>query len=152
MDPVDPNIDPILASICNMIGTGMAVDMAAAGKTGIAMNAMYDFWSPARQYQAYHGGARILTESASVETGHADHHYAGRNFQQRARLQSAGAELELFESVDGRAPGACATSSITSRSPGSHCCTRPQCAAWTCCIISTKSISTTWSGRRLTRS
>jgi hypothetical protein len=67
MDPVDPNIDPILASICNMIGTGMAVDLAAAGKTGIAMNAMYDFWSPARQYQAYHGGARILTESASVK-------------------------------------------------------------------------------------
>jgi hypothetical protein len=67
MDPVDPNIDPILASICNMIGTGMAVDLAAAGKSGIAMNAMYDFWSPARQYQAYHGGVRILTESASVK-------------------------------------------------------------------------------------
>jgi hypothetical protein len=67
MDPVDPNIDPILASICNMVGTGMAVDLAAAGKTGIAMNAMYDFWSPARQYQAYHGGVRILTESASVK-------------------------------------------------------------------------------------
>jgi len=67
MDPVDPNIDPILAQICNMIGTGMAVDIAAAGKTGIAMNAMYDFWSPGRQYQAYHGGARILTESASVK-------------------------------------------------------------------------------------
>ncbi len=67
MDPVDPNIDPILASICNQIGTGMATDIAAAGKTGIAMNAMYDFWSPARQYQAYHGGARILTESASAK-------------------------------------------------------------------------------------
>jgi hypothetical protein len=67
MDPVDPNIDPILASICNMIGAGMATDIAAAGKTGIAMNAMYDFWSPARQYQAYHGGARILTESASAK-------------------------------------------------------------------------------------
>jgi hypothetical protein len=67
MDPVDPNIDPILASLCNSIGSGMAVDLAAAGKTGIAMNAMYDFWSPARQYQAYHGGVRILTESASVK-------------------------------------------------------------------------------------
>src|SRR5580704_10765539 len=67
MDPVDPNIDPILASLCNMIGTGIAVDLAAAGKTGVAMNAMYDFWSPARQYQAYHGGVRILTESASVK-------------------------------------------------------------------------------------
>jgi hypothetical protein len=67
MDPVDPNIDPILASLCNSIGAGLATDLAAAGKTGIAMNAMYDFWSPARQYQAYHGGVRILTESASVK-------------------------------------------------------------------------------------
>src|SRR5579885_2630677 len=66
MDPVDPNIDPILASICNMIGTGVATDLYAAGKTGIAINGDYDFWSPARQYQAYHGGARILTESASA--------------------------------------------------------------------------------------
>ncbi len=66
MDPVDPNIDPILASICNMIGTGMATDLAAAGKAGIAINALYDFWSPGRQYQAYHGGARILSESASA--------------------------------------------------------------------------------------
>ena len=67
MDPVDPNIDPILAHLCNMIGTGMATDLAEAGKTGIAINAMYDFWSPGRQYQAYHGGARILTESASAK-------------------------------------------------------------------------------------
>src|SRR5579872_159212 len=67
MDPVDPNVDPILASICNMIGTGIATDLAAAGKTGIALNGVYDFWSPARQYQAYHGGARILTESASAK-------------------------------------------------------------------------------------
>ena len=67
MDPVDPNIDPILASICNMIGTGVATDLYAAGKTGIALNGVYDFWSPARQYQAYHGGARILTESASAK-------------------------------------------------------------------------------------
>ena len=67
LDPVDPNIDPILASLCNMIGTGMATDLAAAGKTGIALNAQYDFWSPGRQYQAYHGGARILSESASAK-------------------------------------------------------------------------------------
>jgi hypothetical protein len=67
MDPVDPNIDPILASICNMLGTGIATDLYAAGKTGVALNGVYDFWSPARQYQAYHGGARILTESASAK-------------------------------------------------------------------------------------
>ncbi|HTS78289.1 MAG TPA: M14 metallopeptidase family protein [Bryobacteraceae bacterium] len=66
LDPIDPNIDPILASLCNMIGTGVATDLTAAGKTGVAINAVYDAWTPARQYQAYHGGSRILTESASA--------------------------------------------------------------------------------------
>lgn len=66
MDPIDPNMDPILASVDNMIGAGVATDLYAAGKTGIAINGVYDAWSPARQYQAYHGGARILTESASA--------------------------------------------------------------------------------------
>jgi hypothetical protein len=67
LDPVDPNIDPLLASLSSTIGTGMATDLAAAGKIGVVINAMYDYWTPARQYQAYHGGARILTESASVK-------------------------------------------------------------------------------------
>jgi len=31
-----------------MIGTGVATDLYAAGKTGIAINGVYDFWSPAR--------------------------------------------------------------------------------------------------------
>ncbi len=66
LDPVDPNIDPVIAQWCYRIGTGMAADLTAAGKTGVAINAMYDFWSPARHYQAYHAGLRILSESASA--------------------------------------------------------------------------------------
>lgn len=66
MDPVEPNIDPIIVQWCNAIGSGMAADLTAAGKTGVAINAMYDFWTPARHYQAYHGGLRILSESASA--------------------------------------------------------------------------------------
>ena len=66
MDPIEPNIDPILAQECNLIGTGIAVDLTAAGKAGVVMNALYDLWSPARHYQAYHGGLRILTEAASA--------------------------------------------------------------------------------------
>ncbi len=66
MDPIEPNIDPIIAQECNMIGAGMAADLTAAGRRGVAVNAMYDFWSPARHYQAYHGGLRILSESASA--------------------------------------------------------------------------------------
>jgi hypothetical protein len=66
LDPIDPNIDPIIAQLCNAIGAGMAADLTSAGKTGVAVNAMYDFWTPARHYQAYHGGIRILSESASA--------------------------------------------------------------------------------------
>ena len=65
-DPIEPNIDPILAQECNLVGMGMAADLTAAGKTGVVVNALYDFWTPGRHYQAYHGGLRILSESASA--------------------------------------------------------------------------------------
>jgi hypothetical protein len=66
LDPIEPNIDPILMQEMNMIGMSMASDLTAAGKTGVATHAMYDFWTPSRHYQAFHGGLRILTESASA--------------------------------------------------------------------------------------
>lgn len=66
MDPIDPNVDPSVIQMGNMIGMGMAADLTAAGKKGIAVNAIYDFWIAARHYQAYHGGMRILSESASA--------------------------------------------------------------------------------------
>ncbi|MCC6590561.1 MAG: peptidase M14 [Bryobacterales bacterium] len=67
LDPIEPNVDPILAQLANMIGTGMAADLTSAGKKGISINSTYDFWTPARHYQAYHGGMRILSESASAK-------------------------------------------------------------------------------------
>lgn len=66
MDPIDPNIDPAIAQACNSIGMGMAFDLTSAGRKGVVVNAMYDFWTPARHYQSYHGGLRLLTESASA--------------------------------------------------------------------------------------
>jgi hypothetical protein len=66
LDPIDPNVDPYIAQWCNRIGAGMAGDLTNAGRSGVAINAIYDFWTPARHYQAYHGGLRILSESASV--------------------------------------------------------------------------------------
>jgi hypothetical protein len=66
MDPIDPNVDPILAQQANLVGTTMAMDLTAAGKKGVVINALYDFWTPSRHYQAYHGGIRILSESASA--------------------------------------------------------------------------------------
>ncbi|MBM3756141.1 MAG: peptidase M14 [Acidobacteria bacterium] len=66
MDPIDPNIDPIIAQWCNAIGASMAADMTSAGLKSIALNAVYDYWTPARHYQSYHGGVRILSEAASA--------------------------------------------------------------------------------------
>jgi len=66
LDPIEPNIDGILVQEMNMIGTGIAADLTAAGKTGVSVHSTYDFWTPSRHYQAFHGGLRILTESASV--------------------------------------------------------------------------------------
>ena len=66
MDPLDPNIDPILTAGTNSMGMAIGWRMIAEGKTGIAYNAAYDEWSPARQYSLYHRGVRILTETASA--------------------------------------------------------------------------------------
>jgi hypothetical protein len=66
VDPIDPNIDPLLVSSMNALGTNTALEIAETGKQGILTNGVYDLWSPARHYMAYHGTLRILTESASV--------------------------------------------------------------------------------------
>ncbi|MBV9406786.1 MAG: peptidase M14 [Acidobacteriaceae bacterium] len=92
LDPIEPNVDPILSQEMNMIGTSMATDLTAAGKTGVAIHAAYDFWTPSRHYQAFHGGLRILTESASAKLAtpitltfdQLDTHPLGYNAQERS--------------------------------------------------------------------
>jgi hypothetical protein len=67
MDPVEPNIDPILMAGVAQMGKSMTWRMTAQGFTGIANNTSYDAWTPARAYQHYHGAIRILTETASAQ-------------------------------------------------------------------------------------
>ena len=67
MDPVEPNIDPILVAGVAQMGKSMTWRMTAQGLTGIANNTSYDAWTPARAYQHYHGAIRILTETASAQ-------------------------------------------------------------------------------------
>jgi hypothetical protein len=92
LDPIEPNIDAIIMQESNMIGTAMAADLTAAGQKGVAIHAMYDFWTPSRHYQAFHGGMRILTESASaklaspieVKPGELERDALGYNAQERS--------------------------------------------------------------------
>jgi len=67
VDPFDPNLDPLLISSINSLGSNTALEIAGSGKAGVLSYGVYDFWSPLRDYIAYHNGLRILTESASVD-------------------------------------------------------------------------------------
>ncbi|MBD3287954.1 hypothetical protein GF337_04050 [candidate division KSB1 bacterium] len=64
-DPIDPNIDPILVNQINALGRTIASEMTANGYRGIVTNHFFDAWSPSRAYVNYHGGVRILSETAS---------------------------------------------------------------------------------------
>jgi hypothetical protein len=66
VEPWEPNVPPIIQAGVNFMGTAMAWDMLSEGKAGVVINGVYDAWTPARAYQHYHGGIRILSETASA--------------------------------------------------------------------------------------
>jgi len=66
-DPIDPNIDPLLQSQSAFMGLSILNDLTTEGKKGVWVAQGFDLWTPARHYQCYHGGIRILSEAASVE-------------------------------------------------------------------------------------
>lgn len=66
VDPIDPNVDPILVASMNALGMDTARDLIGQGMDGVLVDGVYDGWSPARQYAVYHGGLRLLSESASA--------------------------------------------------------------------------------------
>ena len=66
IDPIEPNVDPLLQTEIVWMGSAIASELIAQGKSGVVMASIYDGWTPARAYQHYHGGIRILTEAASA--------------------------------------------------------------------------------------
>lgn len=67
VDPIDPNVDPILVESMNALGINTALELGQTGKQGVLVHGVYDFWSPLRDYIGHHNGLRVLTESASVD-------------------------------------------------------------------------------------
>jgi hypothetical protein len=67
MQPVEPNVPKQIVEGYTELGHFMADNMLKAGFKGITWNSTYDAWTPARAYSHYHGGVRILSETASVQ-------------------------------------------------------------------------------------
>ncbi len=67
LDPIEPEVDPLLVDGINALGGAIAWELGGQGKTGISVNAIYDAWTPARAYGHYHGAVRILAEAASAD-------------------------------------------------------------------------------------
>ncbi|MGC2235502.1 MAG: M14 family zinc carboxypeptidase, partial [Pyrinomonadaceae bacterium] len=67
MQPVEPNVPKELVEGYTELGNFMAKTMREKGFEGITTDSTYDAWTPARAYSHYHGGVRILSETASVK-------------------------------------------------------------------------------------
>lgn len=65
--PVEPNVPGEIIEGYTEIGNYVAGQMREKGFEGITTNTTYDAWTPARAYSHYHGGARILSETASAD-------------------------------------------------------------------------------------
>ncbi|MFL6281932.1 MAG: M14 family metallopeptidase [Pyrinomonadaceae bacterium] len=66
MKPVEPSVPRQLVEGYTELGRFMADNMLKAGFKGITWDSTYDAWTPSRAYSHYHGGVRILSETASV--------------------------------------------------------------------------------------
>ncbi|MCA1616067.1 MAG: M14 family metallopeptidase, partial [Acidobacteria bacterium] len=66
MRPVEPNVPEQLVEGYTELGRYMAGEVRAAGLKGVTYDSTYDAWTPARAYSHYHGGVRILSETASA--------------------------------------------------------------------------------------
>ncbi len=64
--PVEPNVPKEIIEGYTEIGNYIAKEMRGKGFEGITNNTTYDAWTPARAYSHYHGGVRILSETASA--------------------------------------------------------------------------------------
>ncbi|HLL46519.1 MAG TPA: M14 metallopeptidase family protein, partial [Longimicrobiaceae bacterium] len=70
-DPLNPNVDPLIVRMTNVVGTQMALDLTQAGKTGVSHQETFDLWwhGGGRTVPARHNMVGILSEAASASYG-----------------------------------------------------------------------------------
>ncbi|MGD8281527.1 MAG: M14 family metallopeptidase [Gemmatimonadota bacterium] len=110
IEPWEPNVDPALVTAVSQLGTYMAAELTQQGKTGVVFDAIYDAFTPARAYMHYHGGVRVLSETASANlatpvTIPASRLGAGRNYDASRRSANfpapwGGGDWRLGDIVD----------------------------------------------------
>jgi Zinc carboxypeptidase len=66
LPPVEPNVPKQIIEGYTELGNYLAKEMRGAGFKGVTTDSTYDAWSPSRAYSHYHGGIRILSETASA--------------------------------------------------------------------------------------
>ncbi|HEV8367794.1 MAG TPA: M14 family zinc carboxypeptidase [Pyrinomonadaceae bacterium] len=66
MHPVEPNVPKQIVEGYTELGNYLARQMRSKGFQAVATDSTYDAWSPSRAYSHYHGGVRILSETASA--------------------------------------------------------------------------------------
>ena len=69
MDPLNPNIHPLIWRGINLLGTHMAEAEEEAGHTGVAQNILYTSWWEGNSLQQpwFHNMVSVLTEAASPD-------------------------------------------------------------------------------------
>ncbi len=67
MEPVEPNVPKQIVEGYTELGRYIAADLRKQGFQGITTDSTYDAWTPSRAYSHYHGGVRILSETASCK-------------------------------------------------------------------------------------
>src|SRR5687768_3875132 len=68
VDPINPNVDPLIVRGINHIGAEMSIALEAAGKRGVGDGVTYDLWwhGGARSTPTRHNTVGMLTEAASA--------------------------------------------------------------------------------------
>jgi len=71
MDPINPNVDPLIYRNVGILGFGQAAALERAGKEGVIYNDMYTYWWEGAMAWAgwWHNMVGLLTEVASTRMG-----------------------------------------------------------------------------------